>query len=149
MSSSHILVVDDDLFIVETLRGYLETQGYRVTAASGCGEALATLRGTDKVDLVILDYLMGDGSATDLLRTLGEEKCAQRPPIIMASSFLDPTTPIWLRLQKRLPVESQSLIHAYLTKPYALDAMKMALHEVLGGDYIPGTRSTRPSQKIR
>ena len=103
-----------------------------MTSAYGCHQA-EKLRTEDKVDLVILDYLMPDGSGVDLLRSLGEEKTAQKPPIIMSSGILDADAPLWEELRKHLPVESQSLIQAYVSKPYTLDAMDVALHEFLAG----------------
>jgi DNA-binding NtrC family response regulator len=149
MKKPHILLVDDDVYVTEGLTTYLKLQGYRVTAAYGCRQAREKLRTADKVDLVILDYLMPDGSAVDLLRSLGEEKTAQKPPVIMSSGVLDATAPLWEELKKHLPVESQSLIQAYVNKPYTLDAMDVALHEVLGGDYLPSPLLSRRSQNIR
>jgi CheY-like chemotaxis protein len=147
MNKLNILVVDDDVFIIETLTTYLELQGCRVTPAFGYHQAVEKLRAKDKIDLMILDYLMPDGSGSDLLRFLGEDKSLQRPPVIMSSGILDPNAPIWEELRKRLPADSQALIQAYVSKPYTLDAMDIALHEVLGGDYIPSPRRTRRSQK--
>jgi CheY-like chemotaxis protein len=137
MSKPHVLVVDDDVFVVEALRTYLELQGCRVSAAYGFKSALEKLRDTDKIDLVILDYMMPDGSGTEVLQIMGDEKTIQRPPVILSSGVLDVDAPIWDELRRRLPVTSQSLIQAYVSKPYTLDAMDIAMHEVLGGDYIP------------
>jgi CheY-like chemotaxis protein len=147
MNKPHILLVDDDVYIIETLKTYLEILGYRVTPAYGCKQAKEKLRTEEKVDLMILDYLMPDGSGTDLLQSLGDDTTLQKPPVIMSSGVMDPRNPIWEKLKTRLPVESQSLIQAYITKPYTLDAMDVALQEVLGGDYIPGPRLTRRSRK--
>src|SRR5581483_6117731 len=44
MTKPHILIVDDDVFIIETLRSYLEILGYRVTSAYGCQTALGHLK---------------------------------------------------------------------------------------------------------
>jgi CheY-like chemotaxis protein len=140
MSKPHVLVVDDDVFVVETLRTYLELQGCRVSAAYGFHTALEKLRSTDKIDLVILDYMMPDGSGTEVLQFMGDEKTMQRPPVIMSSGVLDSDAPLWDELRRRLPAESQGLIQAYVSKPYTLDAMDVAMHEVLGGDYIPEPR---------
>ena len=149
MAKPHVLVVDDDELTAEGLRTYLEVQGYRVSEAHNCAQALERLRGQEKIDIVILDYLMPDGPGTDLLRSVGDQDGVQRPPVIMASSILDPNTPLWLRLLQHLPANSQSMIQAYVTKPYAADGMDMALHEVLGGDYKPEPRTQSPSEKSK
>ncbi len=143
MTKPHILVVDDDVFVVDTLKTYLELLGYRVSEAYGYHQAEAKLHTQEKFDLIILDYLMPDGSGTDLLQSLGNDLSAQRPPVIMSSGILDPKTPIWEELKNRLPPTAQGLIQAYVSKPYTLDGMDVALQEVLGGDYIPGPRITR------
>jgi CheY-like chemotaxis protein len=147
MNKPHVLVVDDDVFVAETLTTYLELQGCRVSCAYGFKSALEQLRGKDKIDLVILDYMMPDGSGTDVLQFMGDDKAMQRPPVIMSSGVLDPNAPIWDELRRRLPAESQGLIQAYVSKPYTLDAMDVAIHEVLGGDYIPESRK-RSAKKV-
>ena len=144
MNKPHILVVDDDVYVVESLKTYLELLGYQVTAAYGCKQAQEKLRAKNKVDLMILEANSRPrGGKIDLLEVLGGDSGLQRPPVIMSSGVIDPNAPIWEKLRSRLPVESQSLIQAYVSKPYTLDAMDVALHEVLGGDYIPGPRITR------
>jgi CheY-like chemotaxis protein len=148
MSQPHILVVDDDVFVVEAITTYLDLQGYRISAAYSLRGALEKLRGKDKVDLVILDYLLPDGSGTEVLQLMGDDQTIQRPPVIMSSGVIDPAAPIWIELRSRLPPESQALIQAYVSKPYTLDAMDIALHEVLGGDYIPEPKSRRTSKKV-
>jgi len=149
MDKPHILLVDDDVFIIETLTSYLEILGYQVTAAYSCRQAMEKLSDGKKVHLMILDYLMPDGSGTDLLQSLGNTANMQRPPVIMSSGIMDPNNPVWEKLRNHLPPESQALIQAYVSKPYTLDAMDVALHEVLGGDYIPGPRLTRQSKNIK
>jgi DNA-binding response OmpR family regulator len=148
MGKPHILIIDDDVYIIDALQTYLELLGYRVSHAYGCEQAKAKLRTQDKVDLIVLDYLLPDGSGVDLLQSMSSDKTLQRPPVIMSSGVLDPKTPIWEALRKRLHKDSQLLIQAYVSKPYTLDAMDVALHEVLGGDYIPGPRVTRHQTKV-
>jgi len=138
MDQPHILLVDDDLYVVESLKASLEHLGYRVTPAFGFGQAKEKLRKRDKIDLMILDYLLPDGSGTDLLQSLGNEPGLQKPPVILSSGILDPKAAVWEEIRNRLPIESRTLIHAYVSKPYTLDAMDLAVHEVLGGDYQPG-----------
>ena len=52
-----ILVVDDELPILELVRGYLEREGYRVTAADDGLAAVERVR-DDRPDLVILDLML-------------------------------------------------------------------------------------------
>jgi CheY-like chemotaxis protein len=147
MAKLNILVVDDDVFVVDTLTTYLELRGCRVIPAHGYRQALGILQGNDRIDLMILDYLMPDGSGTELLQFVGDHPDIQRPPVIMSSGVLDPKAPIWEELRSRLPAESQSLIQAYVSKPYTLDALDVAVKEVLGGDYQPEPR--RKSSQVK
>jgi len=144
MAKPHILIIDDDVFILNALRIHLESFGCRVTHADSCQQARERLGTSEKVDLLILDYLMPDGSGIDLIQSLRDSKSFQKPPIIISSGNLDPKAPIWEELMKRLPADFQALIRAYVSKPYTLDAMDAALHEVLGGDYIPESKLPYP-----
>lgn len=68
----HLLVVDDDLEIRKLLGRYLSEQGFRVSLASSkreCDECLAT----HKIDIVILDVLLPDGSGLDICQNLRQQ----------------------------------------------------------------------------
>jgi two-component system phosphate regulon response regulator OmpR len=67
----HLVVVDDEPDIRETLQEYLESQGYRVTAADG-GAALRAVFADQQVDLVILDITMPGEDGLSLARFLRE-----------------------------------------------------------------------------
>lgn len=72
----HALIVDDDHEIRKLLGRYLGEQGFRVTLAGSrreCEERIAT----EKLDIVILDVLLPDGSGLDLCKTL-----RQRQPLL-------------------------------------------------------------------
>ena len=51
---SHILVVDDELAMRETLQEILELEGFRVSQADG-GEAALKIMAQTKIDLMLLD----------------------------------------------------------------------------------------------
>ena len=53
-----ILVVDDDPDIRRSLGRVLEHAGHRVVLAESAGEAMGTLRGPDRPDVVVSDVLM-------------------------------------------------------------------------------------------
>ncbi|HEY9057622.1 MAG TPA: response regulator transcription factor, partial [Aurantimonas sp.] len=73
MSLPHILVVDDDPEIGRLLGKYLEGQGFRCSLAANrraCEEKIADSR----VDLVVLDVMLPDGSGLDICRDLKERR---------------------------------------------------------------------------
>lgn len=68
---AHIVVVDDEPDIREMLEEYLETQGFRVTAADG-GPALREAVAAGDVDLIVLDVTMPGEDGLSLARFLRE-----------------------------------------------------------------------------
>jgi len=63
-----ILVVDDDLFILEMVRLMLQDRFEILTASDG-RKGLEIAR-SDKIDLIILDWMMPDMDGAELCRTI-------------------------------------------------------------------------------
>jgi len=68
----HVVVVDDEADIRDTLRDYLELKGYRVTCADG-GKALREIAERLSFDLVLLDINMPGEDGLSLARFLREQ----------------------------------------------------------------------------
>jgi len=68
----HVVVVDDESDIRETVEEYLRLHGYRVGMADG-GEALRRLAAADDIDLVLLDINMPGEDGLSLARFLREK----------------------------------------------------------------------------
>ena len=148
--SPHILIVDDDLITSSALKQYLEALHYTVSLAEDCKHAREMLCSPQKVDLMILDYLMPDGNGTQLLQSIAEEEEFQRPPVIMSSSIISNRNPSWKKLYQRLSPTAQGLVHAFVSKPYSFEHIDHALKktlkvvvrdsgnvpQILSGDYI-------------
>jgi two-component system, OmpR family, response regulator len=83
-SNSQILVVDDDPEIRKLLARYLETHGFRVLLAATCRELRERLV-TNKIDLIVLDVMLPDGSGLDLCRDLRAER--SDVPIILLTAL--------------------------------------------------------------
>ena len=69
MSRTRILVIDDEAAIRFGIRDFLTTNGYEVVEAETCRAAEESFRNA-RPDLVILDHLLPDGDALDLLPRL-------------------------------------------------------------------------------
>ncbi|MPZ12481.1 MAG: response regulator [Kiloniellaceae bacterium] len=72
-SQKHIVVVDDEPGIRETIQEYLELHDFQVTAAGGGEELRRAVDGND-VDLVLLDIRMPGEDGLSLARFLRAEK---------------------------------------------------------------------------
>jgi two-component system, OmpR family, alkaline phosphatase synthesis response regulator PhoP len=69
MSQGRILLVDDEPAIVETVRAYLEAEGYAVQTASDGPEAL-TLARSFHPDVIVLDLMLPGLDGLEVLRRL-------------------------------------------------------------------------------
>jgi CheY-like chemotaxis protein len=79
-----VLVVDDETILLDTLRGLLEAEGYRVrTAASGAAAIEACAAGP--VSIVFLDVNMPDLDGLETYRSL--LRVAPGVPVVMITGY--------------------------------------------------------------
>ncbi len=78
---THVLVVEDEPAIAESLAYSLRREGYQVTTAASLAEAEGAVAGAD---LIILDLMLPDGSGFDLLA--GLRRLDAPPAVIILSS---------------------------------------------------------------
>jgi CheY-like chemotaxis protein len=79
-----VLVVDDNEDQLTMLDAVLETAGYEVVTAQSLAEARLVL-GSRDVDALVSDLALGDGTALQLLRGLGDH----RPRVAVVLSGYD------------------------------------------------------------
>ncbi|HEX4189618.1 MAG TPA: response regulator transcription factor [Marmoricola sp.] len=118
-SRPHILVVDDDRAVRESLRRSLEFNGYTVSLASDGAEALAGISGVNP-DAVVMDVMMPrlDGiETTRALRSVGNHV-----PILVLTA----RDAVGDRVEG-LDAGADD----YLTKPFALDELLARLRALL------------------
>jgi len=78
----HVLVVDDESSIRETLRGILEDEGYKVSLA-GNGEACLEMLAKNRFDVVLLDIWLEGMDGLETLEKIREIE--DRPEVVMIS----------------------------------------------------------------
>ena len=83
MSSSHVLVVDDEGDIRALIQEILSDEGYAVTVAGDANEARAA-RNDNRFDLILLDIWMPDTDGITLLREWSESGDLACPVVIMS-----------------------------------------------------------------
>ncbi len=79
LSSTHLLIVDDDRDIRALLKRFLSKQGFRVSAASGSAE-MQEIIAKWKIDLVVLDRML---PGKDGLEICAELRDASNVPVVM------------------------------------------------------------------
>lgn len=78
----HILICDDQQMIHETLKVYMENEGFTCSSAFD-GEQALEMAESQKPDLIILDLMMPKKNGTDVCR---EIRAKSRVPIIMLTA---------------------------------------------------------------
>ena len=68
MSKEHILLVEDEPDLLQTLSFNFESEGYKVSKALNGKEAMKVLEKNDSIALVILDLMLPDASGLDICR---------------------------------------------------------------------------------
>lgn len=80
----HVLVVDDDQEIRKLLGRYLGEQGFKVSLAGSKREFVERVL-TERLDIVVLDVLLPDGSGLDLCRYLRQR--SPHIPVILVTAL--------------------------------------------------------------
>jgi two-component system nitrogen regulation response regulator NtrX len=81
---NHILVVDDEAEIRNSLEEILREEGYSVTCAATAGEAAVILQDVP-YDVVLLDIWLPDRDGLDMLAEIRQMHSAARPEVIIIS----------------------------------------------------------------
>ena len=81
--SKHILIVEDEPNIIESLSFLLERAGFTVSSEQDGAMAMSQIRGLNP-DLVILDVMLPNRSGFDVLRDISELK--QAPCVLMLTA---------------------------------------------------------------
>src|SRR6202008_1954489 len=117
-NAAHILVVDDDQRIRDSLARYLFEQGLRVTTATDAASARAAMRGL-AFDIVILDVMMPGESGLDLARDL---KTISSIPICLLTAQAEP--------EQRIE-GLETGVDDYMAKPFEPRELLLRLQNIL------------------
>ncbi len=121
MNNYHILLVEDEKTLGETLQEYLNSKQYQCHWAKTCEEARKTLKDhKENISIILLDIGLPDGSGIDLAKEFRKEK--PEAVLFFLSAQNDPNT----RLEG-LEVGAND----YITKPFELRELTLRLDRVL------------------
>ena len=111
----HILVVDDESFVRQSVQILLQGEGYLVQEAKSGAEALALFE-PGKFDMVFIDYLMPEMKGDQLAAAIKQRSPNQ--PVVMLTAFLE-------KFQSAdCPPGG---VDSVIGKPFALDTLRSAL----------------------
>jgi DNA-binding response OmpR family regulator len=113
MSSTKILLVDDEVDLVETVRFSLEAEGYQVLVSFNGEDALNKAR-TEKPDLILLDLMLPKLDGYKVCRLLKFDERYKHIPILMLTAKTQ---------EKDKILGKETGANAYITKPFDMDEL--------------------------
>lgn len=116
-----ILAVDDEEHILELLAYNLERDGYRVLKAES-GEHALEILATEKVDIVLLDWMLPGIDGIEVLRRIRSDKNYRSIPVIFLTAKGD-------EISKVVGLEVGS--DDYLVKPFGIHELSARIKAVL------------------
>jgi DNA-binding NtrC family response regulator len=137
LSRNRILVVDDEASVRFGVRSFLESHGYEVAEAGLCSEAERSFRDSPP-DAAVLDYLLPDGNALDLLGRL-KALDADVPLIILTAHG---------SIELAVRAIKEGAEH-FLTKPVELPALRVVLERLLENRKLRRRSLARTSRATR
>ena|SRR5438093_2970623 len=108
----HILLVDDEPLVCETVSMLLQFEGHVVEVASSGKQALAVFQ-PDKFDLVITDFFMPAMTGGDLAAAIKTRAPAQ--PVILLTAYAE---------RFRSPARPLSGVDSIIDKPILVEALR-------------------------
>lgn len=79
----NIVIVDDDLALLRSLELVLQAEGHHVMSFSDPATANLYLEQQPEIDVLLLDYVMGESTGEEVLRNLSIEKSIPRKTIMI------------------------------------------------------------------
>ena len=121
----HVLIVDDELDLLESVAWLLETEGFRVSTHDDPRSAVAAICDGLTPDLVMLDYRMPWLNGSQTLKEMRE--CGLTAPAVLVSAMAS------------LGTESAAAgFDESLSKPFEFDQMVRLMRSLLPAACPPG-----------
>lgn len=114
-----ILIVDDDSFICEILKKYLQNNNYQIELAFSGKSALKILK-SQSIDLVLCDFRLPDSSGLEILQKV--HSLDPKTPVIIMTAYADVRMAV--KLMKMGACD-------YITKPIRQDELLVLIPKLL------------------
>jgi DNA-binding response OmpR family regulator len=113
MSAKKVLIIDDEVDLVETIRFPLELEGFQVLAAYNGEEGLNRAR-SENPDLILLDLMLPKLDGYKICRLLKFDERYKHIPIFMLTAKTQ---------EKDKILGKETGADEYLTKPFDIDEL--------------------------
>lgn len=107
--SRHVLIVEDEENIVESLSFLLKREGFQVTSVLDGAQAMERI-GAGRPDLLILDVMLPGVDGFEILRTIRSQPEIADLPVVMLTARMQ-------QQDRRLAEEIG--VNAFVTKPFS------------------------------
>jgi DNA-binding response OmpR family regulator len=122
MISPKILIVDDEVDLVETVRFPLELEGFTILVSNNGEDALHQAR-RETPDLILLDVMLPKLDGYKVCRLLKFDERYKHIPILMLTAKTQ---------EKDKTVGKETGANEYITKPFDLDQLVEKIKSYLG-----------------
>ena len=119
--SSHVLVIEDEPDIRKTIDYNLSKESFKVTQASSVEEGEKALA-ANKIDVIILDLMLPDGSGLTLCRDIKSEPSTKHIPVIILTAKTEEVDRV---------VGFELGADDYVTKPFSVRELILRVKAIL------------------
>ena len=84
--NKHILIVEDEKDILDTLEYNFKHAGYKVSTTTEGNKAISFATGKNNPDLIILDLMLPDVSGLDVCKKIKNNPVSEKTPILMLTA---------------------------------------------------------------
>lgn len=116
---THVLVIDDDDFLLNAIRKKLELVGYKVTISNNVHDAYFKLN-VLKPDIVLLDVIMPDINGIEFMSLINSEFPGDTLPIVLMS---------YLEKSELLNMGYNVNHTRFLSKPFNINSLPLKLEQ--------------------
>ncbi len=120
MRQAHILAIDDEPELLESIRKILSRAGHRVSTAASAEEGLLLLQRSDEPDLILTDLMMPGIGGMELLKSV--RKRQPDVPVILITAFATVETAVQAIKEGAFD---------YVSKPFTADGLQVVVQRAL------------------
>lgn len=120
-----ILVVDDDVDLLESVKLCLQMHGFSVCALDTAENIMDRIR-SFKPDLILLDIMICENDGRIVCQRIKTETNYRNVPMILYSSYID-----------LLSAYSLYRANAYVEKPFDIDFLVCKINSLLSNSFVP------------